>query len=465
MTTPKIMSISSRSPSKCDKNRKTCPPGHYMNECADNEGYECLQCSVDTFQPNPNRLGDKCRVMRSCGDPYKEYASYGDTVTDAHCKCMKGFHFENEDQRACVPNRECGKGYGQATYGYELGDSGVCESCLEKQMYSDVKDRFQQCKPLRNCEKENRCVAKKSNGTFDNVCGPLVRDINDCSSVVEKVDDDVSNKYLSAIIGSVVGVFVIVFIFIIILLARRRRAQRRKNAQKPLTSEQLEELKHKLLDKCEKDESLCKKTLSTAFRVTEDRIDRQIWNLPQELFRSQPGRYEILVKKYTESHEKYAVNGYLRDWKEWRGSTHESVKELFYCLRQCKRDDITYEVCNQLRDEVDITFDVEANIDDMGGNNRAKDSLMYDIRDILFPCAKPSEKKGSLGKSEQAETTHKLLEISQSAPDMDPKAAGAIYREHPLPSAPEYVDDNNTIIEPNIVDYKRQFSCPVQCTT
>lgn len=46
-----------------------------------------------------------------------DYKDHGSTTKDADCQCQDGFHFENEDQRACVPNRECGKGYGQGDYG------------------------------------------------------------------------------------------------------------------------------------------------------------------------------------------------------------------------------------------------------------------------------------------------------------------------------------------------------------
>lgn len=46
-----------------------------------------------------------------------DYKFYGDKTQDAICQCDTGYHFENEDQRACVPNIECGKGYGQGAYG------------------------------------------------------------------------------------------------------------------------------------------------------------------------------------------------------------------------------------------------------------------------------------------------------------------------------------------------------------
>lgn len=40
--------------------------------------------------------------------------------------------------------------------------------------------------------------------------------------------------------------------------------------------------------------------IAASFREIEDRIDRQIWKLPQELFREhmQPAMYEVIVEKY-----------------------------------------------------------------------------------------------------------------------------------------------------------------------
>lgn len=52
-----------------------------------------------------------------CDQPHMHYKDHGSTTKDADCECNEGFHFENEDQRACVPNRECDKGYGQGEFG------------------------------------------------------------------------------------------------------------------------------------------------------------------------------------------------------------------------------------------------------------------------------------------------------------------------------------------------------------
>lgn len=53
------------------------------------------------------------------------YADYGSTVRDAVCACMEGYHFPNEDQRACVPNKLCPKGTAPGIYGKVNGNIKV----------------------------------------------------------------------------------------------------------------------------------------------------------------------------------------------------------------------------------------------------------------------------------------------------------------------------------------------------
>ena len=45
--------------------------------------------------------------------------------------------------------------------------------------------------------------------------------------------------------------------------------------------------------------------LSKSVFVVEERIERQIWTLAQELYRSHPvkGKYELIVEKYKGEHE------------------------------------------------------------------------------------------------------------------------------------------------------------------
>lgn len=61
------------------------------------------------------------------------YKDHGSTTRDADCECVEGFHFENVDQRACVPNRSCSKGYGQGEYGKSIYVSFI--------VYSDVTNQ------------------------------------------------------------------------------------------------------------------------------------------------------------------------------------------------------------------------------------------------------------------------------------------------------------------------------------
>ena len=54
---------------------------------------------------------------KTCSKYRMQYKDPGSKIKDAECKCEEGFHFENEDQRACVPNKICAKGYGQGLFG------------------------------------------------------------------------------------------------------------------------------------------------------------------------------------------------------------------------------------------------------------------------------------------------------------------------------------------------------------
>ena len=47
---------------------------------------------------------------------------------------------------------------------------------------------------------------------------------------------------------------------------------------------------------------------------------------------------------------KYAINGYLQDWREWKGENSEAISHLFKCLRLVEREDIVYEICNKFRE-------------------------------------------------------------------------------------------------------------------
>ncbi|XP_071109093.1 uncharacterized protein [Haliotis cracherodii] len=448
------MTPSRHSLDKCQKNLKSCPQGHALTRCPEDGEYSCKQCGPRFFQPNENRLGDKCRWRKRCDKPFMKYSNYGSTVKDAICECNPGYHFENEDQRACVPNRDCDKGFGQGEY-------GVCENCIEKMMYSDVKNPRQKCKPLRNCEKESRCTKKKSNGTFDNECGPVVRDINDCSSIVSQIDGPNTKLKTAAIIGGVVGALVLLVLLVLLLLYRRKN-HKKTHRNVILTEDQLEELKNLIIQKCEKDDDLSKKVLDESFSQIESRIERQAWGLAQDMFRSHPmpGKYELVVETYKDKTPRETIKGYLSEWKSWKGENHTAVTELFQCLRNCKRDDIVYEICNRLRSDVgDLCVDAEGNVIENHTYNRAQNNFCHDIADV-FPCIKKTEKT-QIEKGENLETTNKLLEAQTN---MDPHTTGAVFQGRTYPTAPVPDETNGLLTEPE-VHFHRQYSQPVQATT
>ncbi|XP_076451839.1 uncharacterized protein LOC143287607 isoform X2 [Babylonia areolata] len=455
----------------------SCPSGHELIRCRYVEGFRCRQCGPLFFQPNENRHKDRCRLRRVCQKPHMRYKDHGSTTRDADCKCDAGFHFENVDQRACVPNRYCSKGYGQGEY-------GVCVKCLDQNMYSDTNDRKHQCKPLTNCEKHSRCTLVKSNGTFDNVCGPKVRDTKSCDEPQPAAAHQTGDPRLLMMAGGVAAaVLFVVIVLIVIFIVRRSRLRRRdRRSERPLSQDQLEDLRVKVLEDCGQDGALCKKVLSKSVFVVEERVERQIWTLAQELYRSHPvqGRYELIVEKYKESQPKYAVNGYLQEWKSWRGENQEAVAELFRCLRQCKRDDIVYEICNGLRHDVDFEPDTDTLEDEEGGTCRAKPTFRDDLREVFCPCVGRGreEKKAAVkGKAvipdkelqKDQEACGKLLDLSSSRePEGDVYSAGSVYRSRPCPSAPVLEDshgpDDVLFSEAQLALY-RQYSQPVQATT
>jgi hypothetical protein len=57
---------------------------------------------------------------------------------------------------------------------------------------------------------------------------------------------------------------------------------------------------------------------------------------------------------YSEKDHKYAINGYLQDWREWKGENSEAISHLFKCLRLVEREDIVYEICNKFREGTSI---------------------------------------------------------------------------------------------------------------
>lgn len=56
------------------------------------------------------------------------------------------------------------------------------------------------------------------------------------------------------------------------------------------------------------------------------------------------------------------MNGYLQDWREYAGENAQSVQYLFTCLKQCRREDIVYEICNKFREGKYIVYQSRDNI-------------------------------------------------------------------------------------------------------
>ncbi|XP_025083548.1 uncharacterized protein LOC112557748 [Pomacea canaliculata] len=440
----KIMATDTRSSSECQrKNTDSCPSGHELMRCPSDGGYRCQQCGGFSFQPNENWLGDRCRLRRVCDNPHMDYKDHGSTTKDADCQCQDGFHFENEDQRACVPNRECGKGYGQ-------GDYGVCVKCIDLQMYSDSVDRKEKCKPLTKCKTKTVVVFILSALLFAS------SHVKSCDEPQKPTSEDSADPRLWIIGGGIAGsIILIIIIIFIIYIIRRNSYRRRKFAQKPLSPDQLEELKHRILKACEKENTLCKKVMSKSVFIVEERIDRQIWTLAQELYRSHPiqGKYELVVEKYKESQHKYAVNGYLQEWKLWKGESKESIGDLFKCLSQCKRDDIVYEVCNALRNDVGMELDLEAQLDVNEAYSKGKQNQLDEFVSVMCPCGReadskprPKVKEVAMEKEKGGEASDKLLEApprDSDAIEAPPGAGDVLCSSRPTPTAP-VIDDSTS---------------------
>ncbi|KAK3105348.1 hypothetical protein FSP39_023184 [Pinctada imbricata] len=426
------------------------------------------------------------------------YADVGSTIRNADCSCKRGYHFEGNDQRACVPNRECDKGYGQGLY-------GQCEKCIVKNMYSDKRDTLQPCRPLTNCEKQKRCTLKKSNGTHDNRCSSyVVKDTSTCGEAAPPDpltgNNDGSNVPIIASCAAVgvIVLFVLLLFLILFVLWRRKRA---KMASDPLTKEQFDTLLDRIVTRAEGDEPYSRKVIAASFREIEDRIDKQIWALAQELFREhmQPAMYEVIVEKYKERDHKYAVNGYLQDWREWKGENSESIRHLFTCLHQIGREDIMYEICNKFRESYpEVVMDAESKLITPVNQKQENITFCHYVNATLCPCANKKSKTYMKEKEENNETKDSLLlsdakakeagfdnddndnsnnfggdiktipegdgmkTIPEESHEMSPSEAGAIYRERPCPSAPVIDDCGNVHV---VIPMPRTMSVPVQASS
>ncbi|XP_048751025.1 uncharacterized protein LOC125662722 isoform X3 [Ostrea edulis] len=463
--------------SKCSKDTTYCPSGHYYEACAQDKGARCVQCDSRSYQPDRNGPLDKCKTKTTCDRRHMEYADRGSTVRDAKCRCSPGYHFLNSDHTHCVGNTVCPVGKGQTDY-------GQCEDCHKRNMYSDRADTVQRCQVLRNCEKENRCTKRRSNGTFNNECDLPTKDISNCTDPRPMTDQQKALQsrtaapiFAGAAVGAIV-LLVLIFFLIMFLLWKRRRAQSKEDA---LSRDQIESLLERIVTRSEGDEPYSRKVIAAAFREIEDRIDRQIWKLPQELFREhmQPAMYEVIVEKYKEKDHKYAINGYLQDWREWKGENSEAINHLFKCLRLVEREDIVYEICNKFREGYpEVVMDAEVKLDNGIVKKRSDKITFKEYLHETLCCS--SKRKRYVEKDEPMETQDSLLspqdakakeaEVNEKdkisepddVPPLSPSEAGAIYRERPSPSAPVIDDAGNVHV---IIPMNRAYSFPVQASS
>ncbi|XP_055864714.1 uncharacterized protein LOC106058383 isoform X2 [Biomphalaria glabrata] len=446
------------------KENDSCPAGQFHAPCdpPDDNKYQCRPCTDSTFQPNENWKNDRCRLKRRCNKPHMKYADMGDTKRDASCMCDDGYHFPNEDQRACVPNVECQKGTAPGLY-------GDCEPCLSKGMFSDTIGRAKKCKPITNCEKQNRCTLVPSNGEQDNVCGPEVKNLSTCEELhpPSRSSTDILQY---AIIGGIIFILLLVVTLLLFFICRRK-SLRRHNNLRALTESEMEQLRQRVIKESEKEQVFCRKVLTTSFSFIEERIDRQIWTLAQELFRThpKPGHFEHIVEKYKDSQAKYTVNGYLQDWKQWKGDNKDTVAELFRGLRQVKRDDIANEICMCLRS--DVNYNVDGDFQTGYQRQSLKDDCVY----IFFPCFYQANEKSPpvpmggvvVVENDNGEAGTKLLAIAtddleDGADDgAGDKPPGTFYSPQLSPSAPT-LEDSTVYPE---VKFSRQWSQPVQATS
>ncbi|XP_064611269.1 uncharacterized protein LOC135475342 isoform X2 [Liolophura sinensis] len=432
---------------RCVQDLEICPPGHYMKDCVDaagENGQLCQQCPEGTFQPDENRYPDKCRLTRLCEQPYMEYKDFGNTIKDAECSCVKTHHFEGDDQRACVPNQICDKGFGQGTY-------GQCDRCIDKNMYSDRKDNSQRCMPLTDCEKESRCTVRKSNGTFDTECGPFVEDVKTCDSLLGR-DQDLLKIILPVIVVCVL--LILLFVFCILRYRRRKRALRHL-VDAEIPRETIDTAISKIVEFSKKDDVFCRKASQLCDRRVEMTIGRQNWALAQDLFRHHPktGKYEVIVQTYKDVPHPEEVKGYLKEWHDWKDNCPEAIAALLRSLRNISREDIVLDICRRVNtDAGDIGVDIPSRYHN-GGDKKA-----FHFTSLL-PCTKRRANNSQIsmnGKNnENLRTVKPLLDEGRANNDDDDNSEGN--SSGPLqPSAPIMAGSS---------PLDRQESVPIQASS
>ncbi|KAL4221488.1 hypothetical protein ACF0H5_019745 [Mactra antiquata] len=294
-----------------------------------------------------------------------------------------------------------------------------------------------------------------------------------------------SNASTGVILGIVFGSLALLLLILVITVCCLRR--RREAKKRQVKMEQLEEMLPEIIKRSRKDEKYCNKVLDALQKEIEDRINNQIWDLPRELFRNhiQPARYEQLVEKYRDKQHKFAINGYMQDWRGWKGESPNAVEELVNCLKHdnVKRMDIVLEVVNKMREdfpEVVEGYDTSNRRSKHGSSNIC--SLMCpgccgdDANDSYECKEETSSKLLAEQPNNEKDTTivpPKSSDINPHDPPppndggaMTPQDVGAIYRTAPTPSAPVLDGDE---IYPHVEMkgqhfYDRSDSTPIQAS-
>ncbi|KAJ8321047.1 hypothetical protein KUTeg_002634 [Tegillarca granosa] len=211
---------------------------------------------------------------------------------------------------------------------------------------------------------------------------------------------------------------------------------------------------------------------SASFREIEDRINNQIWSLAQKLYKDhyQAGMYELIVEKYKGKENKFAINGYLEEWRQWKGETPQAISDIFRSLKECSREDIVYEICNKFREGYpEVVLDAEGQLENGVVRKRSSNLNFFERNFGTFPLCKKKRNNDDVEKQENRETKDKLLalEIQSREPEQEignltPQEAGVIFRDRPSPSAPVIDEFGNVHTD---VGFHRTLSSPVQCSS
>lgn len=178
---------SQAAPTRCPK--KICSAGHFV-ACDESAGVaQCKPCPKNQYQPDRNTNGDQCKTKKNCKVDGTITIHPGTSVSDAVCGCAEGYHLVHD---FCAPNPNCQAGFGADGY-------GDCESCADKNMYSDTYNNRQKCQPFQNCADQMKCTVKKGTPTSNTICGEnVVNNLQECQVTTQSAED-ISQAYTSSV--------------------------------------------------------------------------------------------------------------------------------------------------------------------------------------------------------------------------------------------------------------------------